>query len=472
VIALFALLMQLPAAPPADVTQRLIKTQSAIGSLGPMFSDSVWPQFRADTIPVLYVVPDVGTYLFSWRGPLPEGFGPVPGIVGGGWQPAATRGAASTGTSLAGRPTAQVVVRPGASVADLIGLTAHEAFHVFQGVAARDGRRFGTGENSFLVSSYPVFDAANEAAMALEGRLLGAAIAQRDTARRRELLREFVAVRETRQRRLQGTFATFEQLCELNEGLAEYALVRTLMLYGAPGRQLVDKSTAALDSLTRNVAQSIRLRFYVTGPAQGRLLDQLEGPRWKTRLLAENLTLQDAIALASGARDAERAVAQKAEAAFGMPALRAQADSGVSRLQTIRRAQADSLLALPGVQLTITLDSLPPRRLGFCMIDPQNLLQADEGVLLHTRAVRLCAGAAFDASFTTAVIQDNRGGSVRAVIGAADSVRVTSAGKPVTLTDGQRIETADLQIQTPALTLRAARAELELRGTRLTIRPK
>jgi hypothetical protein len=330
-----------------------------------------------------------------------------------------------------------------------------------------------------LVSSYPVFDATNEADMALEGRVLGAALAERDTARRRALAREFVAVRESRQRRLDADYASFEQLGELNEGLAEYALVRTLLVVARDARwswrddaqRVVDKSAAALDSLTHNVTQSLRLRFYATGPAQARLLDALEGSGWKARLLRDNLTLQDALAQASGARAAAEAAVRRAESRFSRALLRARADSDVARLRAIRRTQVDSLLARPGVRLTIALDSLAGR-VGLCMIDPQNLLQADEGVLLHTRVVRLCAGPPLDASFTTAVVEDRRGKSARAVIGPADSVRITSRGQPVTLVEGQALEATDVRIETPVLTLRSARAALERRGAELLLRPK
>jgi hypothetical protein len=448
--------------------------------MGRAFSDSVWPGFRPDTVPVLYVVPNISTLLANWRGPLPAGFTPLSDGSGIGWQPVASRGAASTGTQLDGRPTAQVVMRPEATIADLVGLTAHEAFHVFQGVSARDGRRFGAGENSFLISSYPVFDATNEAGVALEGRLLKAALEARDLPRRRDLLRQFIAARETRHRRLEAAYASFETLGELNEGLAEYALVRTLILaardtafaWRDEARRLVARSTAALDSLTHNVTQSIRLRFYVLGPAESRLLDELAGPAWKRQLLADNLTLQDAVALVSGARDSEQAALRRAESGFALPALRARADADVARLRGVRRSQMDSLLTVEGVRLTVALDSLPGGRAGLCMIDPQNLLQADAGVLLHTRAVHICAGALLDASFTTPVVDDRRGKSVRAVIGPADSLRITTGGNAVTLLEGQSLEVTDLRVETPVLSLRSARAQVERRGRQLTINPK
>src|SRR2546426_319724 len=161
--------------PPPETTGRIVTAHDWVVRLGRDMGDSIWPRFRPDTIPVVYVVRGQGTLLLGWRGDLPERFLPITGLAGAGWQSSADRGAASTGTELAGRPTAQVVVNDSQDVASLVGLTTHEAFHVFATAARQEGSRFGRGENSFLVTSYPVFDPQNEAGMALEGRILAAA---------------------------------------------------------------------------------------------------------------------------------------------------------------------------------------------------------------------------------------------------------------------------------------------------------
>src|SRR3989454_11920066 len=220
--------------PPPETTGRIVTAHDWVVRLGRDMGDSIWPRFRPDTIPVVYVVRGRGTLLLGWRGDLPERFLPIAGLAGAGWQSSADRGAASTGTELAGRPTAQVVVNDSQDVASLVGLTTHEAFHVFATSARQEGSRFGRGENSFLVTSYPVFDPQNEAGMALEGRILAAApLASRKTEKRM-LAREVLAVRESRQRALGAELAEFEQLAELNEGLAEYALVRAVQFAARP----------------------------------------------------------------------------------------------------------------------------------------------------------------------------------------------------------------------------------------------
>ena len=205
--------------PPLETASRIATAHEWVARLGREMGDSIWPGFRPDTIPVLYVIKGAGTLLLGWRGELPPGFTPVAddprATPRGGWRRGADRGAASTGTELAGRPTAQVVVDT-QSIAGLVGLTVHEAFHVFEAAARAPGKRFGQGENSFLVTTYPVFDPQNESGMALEGRILEAAMRAATKDRKRSLARQFLAVRESRQRALGGYLAFFVQLAVLN----------------------------------------------------------------------------------------------------------------------------------------------------------------------------------------------------------------------------------------------------------------
>src|SRR2546428_3200444 len=452
--------------PPPETTGRIVAAHDWVVRLGRDMGDSIWPRFRPDTIPVVYVVRGQGTLLLGWRGDWPERFLPITGLAGAGWQSSADRGAASTGTELAGRPTAQVVVNDSQDVASLVGLTTHEAFHVFATAARQEGSRFGRGENSFLVTSYPVFDPQNEAGMALEGRILAAAGLASSKAQRRALARQFLAVRESRHRALGAEFAAFEQLAELNEGLAESTLVRAVAL-AARHRDFPDRVGASrlqtrklngLHTLTENVTLSIRLRYYATGPALGLLLDALEGPSWKTRLMNQNLTMQDALADASGYRTQELARRRQAESTFVMARLRSSADSGVAGLRAFRRAQVDSVLAAPGVELVVTVEG---RYLGLCGIDPQNLLQVEPGVLLHTRWLQACAGDAFQATFNTPVVQDRNSQTLRAVVCADSTVTVTvGAGG------------GDVRIESPLVSLHATKAEVSRDGRVLTVKIK
>ena len=460
---LLALTFQAPSPSTPDIKHRVVIAHEWVARLGREMGDSIWPGYRPDTIPVLYLLRGRGTLLLGWRGTLPPGFAPDSTAPNAGWQSAIDQGAANTAAELLGRGAAQVVVDT-QSVASLVGLTTHEAFHVFERAARRQDRRFGQGENSFLVTSYPVFDPQNEAGMALEGQILAAALDARTKTSERSLARQFIAVRESRQRALGADLANFEQLAELNEGLAEYTLVRSVQLAARhpdfPDRAGADQirmgKRVGLHKLTRDVTLSIRLRYYATGPALGELLDRLEGPAWKSRLVNQNLTVQDALADASGYRTVELASRRQAESTFVMAALRRSADSGVARLRTFRRAQVDSILAAPGILLVVTMES---GSIGLCGIDPQNLLQAEHAVLLHTRWVQVCAGEALQATFNTPVVQDRNTQTLRAVIGADSTVKLTAAGESVSL-------------ESPLVSLRAAKANVSREGRVVTIKGK
>ena len=465
--------------PPPDLFARLAGIEAAVVRVAGEHPNAIWPGFRPDTIPVLYLVPEEGILLLNWRSArLPDGFSAVPGAADAGWQPAAVRTGASTGTSLAGRQAAQVFVFPDASDALLFGTAVHEAFHVFERSVERDGRKFGSGENAFLISTYPVFDPANEAGWALEGRLLARALAARSTSELRERAREFVAAREARQRRLGTDFSDFEQLAELNEGLAEYTLVRSLQLAAAdptlPWRAGAEAEVrhhwARLDRLTADVRQSLRLRFYATGPAMGALLDRLAGPAWRNDLVRHDLTVQDELAEVSGYREPEHALLRRADAAVDTAALGREALAAVARLRAIRRLQVDSALARPGLTVVLRADSLPGRHFGLCGIDPQNLLQVDTTVLLHTRWVRPC-GPGFSADVDAVTVQDKAAGTFTAVVGPADSVRVVAAGTPLTLGAGETTVREMVKVAAPGLSLAADRAMITRRGTELEIVP-
>ncbi len=412
---------------------------------------AIWPGFRPDTFPVLYVLRGRGAALFGWRGAAPEGFAPAGDAL---WRGEAAQGAASTSVEIAGRAVAQVVVGS-LDRGELIGISVHEAFHAFQGASRREGRRFGRGENSFWVSQYPVFDVENETDWALEGRLLGGALGNPLPLEARRLAQAFVAVRRARHARMGAELAEFEAMSELNEGLAQYAEVRT----SSAAAEL-----ARLDSLTAGSSLSVRRRFYTTGAAMGLLLDRLAGDSWKRSLVDDNLTMQDALARASGFDAASDSLRAEAARRFDRPRLAAAAEQGVRALLATRRRQADSLLARPGIQ--VVLDG----GFGQCQFDPQNMLRVDSASVLHTRWLLVCRGQALSGEFTRPVLTDAT--RATAVIGEEHEVRLTVGGARVALAGLTSLPAAqDVRIESPGLTLRVARADVTRAGRVLRIRP-
>lgn len=463
---------------PSDTAAIVDSVARQVVRLGAAHGEQIWPGYRPDTIPLDFVLPTHGDFLLNWRGPLPDGFTPLAGVAHGGWRDLKALGAASTGTTIAGRRVAQIVVNT-LDGAALTSTAFHEAFHVFQASMQREGRRFGTGENAFYVASYPIFNVENEAGMALEGRILAAALAARADSARRRLSREFVATRRARQEKLDPEYAEFERAAELNEGLAQYALVRALELLSAEGppnwrsdaaRQLAAER-ARLNDLTNDAGRSFRLRFYSTGPAMALLLDRL-APGWKIRLVQQDQTLQDALGIASGLDSIAIAARHSAAAAFGLAERRREAGAAVKQLIAQRQAQADSVLSAPGISLVARADSLPGHDFNNCGFDPQNLLQISPTVQLQTRWWKPCAGSSVMMEFNVPSVHDDSAGTVSAVIGADSEVKIAVGGKPVRLRDGDRLAAAeDIVIEAPRATVHAARAELARRGDTIVIIP-
>lgn len=451
------------AAPSADTLRPLVAARALLAPFGGSQGERIWPGYRPDTIPTAFVLPGRGVALMGWRGPLPDGYAALSGWPDVAWSPTAERGASNTSIELEGRRVAQVVADTPDSV-ELFAVAAHEAFHVFERTVARDGLRFGGHENAFYVSQYPVFDARNEAGVALEGRLLRAALDARAPELARTLAQQFVAVRESRQRRMGAAIAEYEAMAEINEGPAEYAQWRAYAFAGAADR--VRQRRESLDSLTADTRQSFRLRFYRTGPAMAALLDRLAPPGWQGRMVAGNQTLQEALADAVSYREREAALVAAAGRRFGLPALESGAQRAVRDLRTRRARQVDSVLARPGLTVVIA------GSVGACGFDPQNTLRVSGTVALHTRWLRLCRGA-FDAEFTTPVVADDSAATHTAVVGAEDAVRLTVAGSAVSLEGLTRLDGATgVRLEAPGLTLRAALADLvrDGRALRVTVR--
>lgn len=479
VVGCLALAAPLTSQPGPDTMRVLAAASAHVRELSRTAPDSIWPGFRPDTIPLVFVLPGRGAALFGWPDDAPDGFAEVPGAPGALWMAEAAQGAASTSIVLAGRRAAQVVV----DSLDPVGLAAvavHEAFHTHARASARPGRRFGGAENAMLTSRYPVFEVREEADFALEARLLDEALAARTEEERRRVIHQFLAVREARHRRIGDEFAQFERMAEINEGLAEYTLVRGLSLLARSpdaatargARERLEERRMGLRTVTENLARSIRLRFYATGPAIAQLLDAVAGHAWKSRMMDDNLSLQDALARESGYRDAESAEWRLAAERHDADALRARATGTIERLRALRLAQRDSVLARPGVQLVVDASRLPQGGVGICGFDPQNTFRVSPMVELHVRWLRPCNGDAAG-EFNTPVVLDAAAGTLTAVVGAEDAVQVTIGGVPARLVDGERREGADIRVTTPVATYQAARGIVERRGRmlRLTLIP-
>lgn len=92
---------------PADTVAKL---DTIVRRLQALENLRIWPGFRPDTIPTAFVLPEHGSIVLNWPGAAPDGYQPISGVHNALWRDQRDLGAASTGTSIAGRPVAQVVV--------------------------------------------------------------------------------------------------------------------------------------------------------------------------------------------------------------------------------------------------------------------------------------------------------------------------------------------------------------------------
>lgn len=416
VVVLLALAGAASAQSAPDTAAGILRLSRVVDAQGPEFGSRIWPGFRPDTIPVLWVIPHRAKLLTHWRYALPNGFAPFPGAPETAWSDSQTVSLPS------GRFIAFMGIDSTDDAALLVGTAIHEAFHSLEKRESREGRRFGRGENSMLIADYPVFDVANEAAVALEGHLLRAAYLARDLGTTRERIAEFLAVRERRHRALDSGFAEFETMAEFHEGLAQYTLLKGVAelgsVLGAPWRggaeRLANGETALLDSLLTLSRRSVRRRFYATGSTMALLLDRFVGDSWKSRVMSDDLTLVELLRTIPGlpVRSAARwdAWYQREVARY-----RGAAEAAVAELRTARRREADRILARPGLRVTIAAES---GRLQWCGFDPQNTLPVGDGRMLHMRFLNLCGPHGASLSFEVPVIENRATGEFEAVIDA------------------------------------------------------
>ncbi len=192
---------------------------------------------------------------------------------------------------LLGLSEESAAISPGASEEDLVALNrqfmaeqwalylAHEAFHAFQ------LQRWNEQMSEQDMADYPL-DETHLALIMLETAALRAALDSRSEAARRERTRLFIAVREERMARYaEVEFLDLPQ--EQIEGTAKYVEHRLGSLLGF--RYVNLDTFASPDSLIAMPERGIRShaafdRFYGTGAAVCRLLDEFAVDGWKARV--------------------------------------------------------------------------------------------------------------------------------------------------------------------------------------------
>lgn len=343
----------------------LITQVSEVWSFVAADDNPIWPDWNAETTPILIYRPDVQDVLLNhpypsddfveYGGPLT--FGDLPIMLRSG-KTLITFDGQNTSREVCGIET--LVVADGASRLrvhlqsllqsdqaldgplsdeqidgllpdpyDLLGLFVHEAFHVHQSRSAP-----GKGGDELALRSYPTLSVENNVGFALEGRALHDAWAAPDEAGLREAAVRWLAIRNQRRANLSAESARYEDGTEFNEGLAKYIEYRLLeVLEGEiPGEamhwvrgfhgydDLSGYRTRLFERMVQNMrgeinvnndpygASPLRQRLYFSGMAIGVLLDRL-APDWKEQIFLPGITLTGLLEQALDATDEELAEA-------------------------------------------------------------------------------------------------------------------------------------------------------------------
>lgn len=267
-------------------------------------------------------------------------------------------------------------------------LVIHEAFHVFQGA-----RHAAWSANEVDFFTYPHASVDGLAARRREYALLRRALLARD--RGASACDAFVALTERRSRfaALGPASARYEQLSELNEGLATY--VQRAAAGTSDGHAVPDSSV---------IAENVRMQAYRNGAAFGRLLDRF-AVGWRDTLeRRDSLTLDGLLLQALGRTNTERP-------RCGLDApTRAAIDSGAARdvaaLRGTLDREAGAFFAKSGWRLVIDASRVALRAKGF---DPLNVRLVSEGRVLHAQYLSLAGATGAIETRGTAVMTDAAG---------------------------------------------------------------
>lgn len=197
---------------------------------------------------------------------------------------------------------------------DEMQMILHESFHVYQNTKAPN-----KNADEGAIARYPVLEPINNALYVLEGNIIKDALLTTDKNLRREKIKEFVAVRNFRQARLEKDLVEYENLNEFKEGLAKYVEYKFLqdgeninpineMWYRNGFRGYKGELSKLFEKVVQNMVKIIavdddrfgnkygsgplRFKLYDLGAAQALMLEDVM-PTWKNTIFNDKIYLSD-----------------------------------------------------------------------------------------------------------------------------------------------------------------------------------
>ncbi|MCI0589808.1 MAG: hypothetical protein L0323_23590 [Planctomycetes bacterium] len=456
--------------------------------LAPRLRDALWPGFDARGLPIAVFRPGGVAYVSGHPKPphafrelaLPGGAPPPPIL----YAPATAEMRSNATLKIDGLLFSTLEARgfePPSPPEDSIGVLFHEAFHNFaQRAAPKSG-----AENPLDGAEFPDLDPRLLALAVLEAACLRDALGETDEARTRERALRFLALRSERSQVLGPRLAAWEEGVEWNEGLATYAETRSILLAGerglGPGPLLAasepsfTRYPATADYLARRFAELFspgvlpdrsRARLYLTGAAQGLLLDRFS-PGWKdaalsrpappSRLLAEALKFDPASA---------PALARAAREEYSFDTVLVSETRSAREVAEKRGREAEIHLAKEDA--LVVLEAAGAGQTEPIFVDPPSLRRLDGDRMFHGRVLRLRFPGRGSASFERPVLADAPRSVYRAAL-SLKAFRLTIDGRDVSLSgEPGPVGRGEVGLSSAGLTIQGSDVEVreDREGTR------
>ena len=180
----------------------------------------------------------------------------------------------------------------------------HEMFHGFQAVSNEEKLLKAEASHSAL-KSYPYDDENFKRQWNEEGKILSSAFNAKDKNETKELLSEFIKIRNERRSKanLSSDGIEAEKKLEWLEGLAKYSEIKSYELvaeregkgYSYSYKRGLPYWRGEFNKIKNSLGNSDGdKRFYYSGMAQARALDKL-GVQWKEKMMKDGVYLEDVI---------------------------------------------------------------------------------------------------------------------------------------------------------------------------------
>lgn len=359
-----------------------------------------------------------------------------------------------------------------------VSITFHEGFHSYQNKSTAAGETW-LSEKPADMPYYTLMTPPQMALFRIEATALRKALFARNVAEKRSFVRDFLQVREYRHGSLPSKAIAYEEGGEHNEGMAEYAGTRGAVLSLSPAerQQYLRTKFERLRTITTfagvsappgAVDSNARTWLYLTGPAEGLLLDDLLRG-WKHRVQDSNAVLtkllQEAVSFRARPSSVNGILRR-----YGYGNLLKDEQGLASVRRQGNRKKMEAVLGQKGTRLVIDASNLgaagAPKG-----IDPLNLAVLDEAIRIHQKFVMLNAGPGLHAMFQQGVVQNAKIGTYTTVVPEGTILKLVIDGSDQIEHNSGRVEFAhSLAISTPKINIQCeGRGWLDIKDREITV---